>query len=100
MSAHHQLSLKVLLGTAAALAVLTLLTVAVAYIHIASPYNVIVAIAIAAVKAGLVVMFFMNMRNDHKFNLLVFVFSILFLLIFVGITMLDTMFRVVVIPTF
>lgn len=100
MSAHHQLSLKVLLGTAGALAVLTILTVAVANIHIPSPFNVVVSIAIAAVKASLVVMFFMNMRNDNKFNLLVFVFSILFLLIFVGITMLDTMFRVDVIPAF
>jgi len=46
------------------------------------------------------VMYFMNMKNDSKFNLLSFGFSILFLLILVGFTMLDTMFRVEVIPGF
>lgn len=100
MSAHHQLSLKVLLGTAMALGLLTILTVAITAVHIPSPFNIIVAIGIASVKAYLVVMFFMNLRNDSKFNLLSFVFSVLFLLILVGITMLDTMFRVEVIPGF
>ncbi len=100
MNGHHQLSLKVLLGTALALGVLTILTVSVAKIHIPSPFNIVVAIAIAVVKAYLVVMYFMNLKNDKKFNLLSFGFSILFLLILVGLTMLDTMFRVEVIPGF
>ena len=82
MSGHHHLSLKVLLGTALALGVLTVLTVSVAMIHIPSPFNIVVAIAIAAVKAYLVVMYFMNLRNDSKFNLLSFGFSILFSLVF------------------
>lgn len=100
MSGHHSLSFKVLLSTAIALAVLTVITVAVTAIHIPSPFNIVVAIAIAAVKAYLVVMYFMNLKNDSKFNLLSFVFSILFLLILVGITMLDTMFRTDVVPGF
>jgi len=100
MSGHHNLSLKVLIGTALALGVLTILTVSVAMIHIPSPFNIVVAISIAVVKAYLVVMYFMNMKNDSKFNLLSFGFSILFLLILVGFTMLDTMFRVEVIPGF
>lgn len=100
MSGHHNLSLKVLLNTAIALAVLTVVTVAVAAIHIPSPFNIIVAISIAVVKAYLVVMYFMNLKNDSKFNLLSFVFSILFLLILVGLTMLDTMFRTEVVPGF
>lgn len=100
MSGHHHLSLKVLLGTALALGVLTILTVSVAMIHIPSPFNIVVAISIAVVKAYLVVMYFMNLKNDSKFNLLSFVFSIIFLLILVSLTLLDTMFRVVVIPGF
>ncbi|TNE74615.1 hypothetical protein EP331_01225 [bacterium] len=99
-SGHHALSFKVLISTAIALAVLTVITVAVRSIHIPSPFNIIVAISIAVVKAYLVVMYFMNLRNDSRFNLLSFVFSVLFLLILVGLTMLDTMFRVPIVPGF
>ena len=93
MSTHHISSLPTLLSVAGALLVLTFLTVAVTWFSIPEPFNVIVAIAIAVVKATAVAMFFMNLYWDSKFNTLVFLLSILFLLIFITITLLDTLFR-------
>ncbi len=93
MSSHHISSHFTLFGVAGALLVLTFLTVAVTWINIPEPYNVIVAIAIAIVKAALVAMFFMNLYWDSKFNSIVFLLAILFFVIFVSITLLDTLFR-------
>ncbi len=100
MSSHHISSLGTLMTVAGALLVLTFLTVAVTWINIPEPFNVIVAIAIAVLKAALVAMFFMNLYWDTKFNTVVFLMSILFLLIFVSITLLDTMFRDAVLPVY
>lgn len=93
MSTHHISSLSTLMSVAGALLILTFLTVAVTWINIPEPFNVIVAIAIAVLKATLVAMFFMNLYWDSKFNSVVFLLSILFLVIFVSITLLDTLFR-------
>lgn len=93
MSGHHVIPLKALLGAGAALMVLTFLTVAVTWIHIPEPFNVIVAIGIAVVKATVVCAIFMNLYWDAKLNTLVFLSSILFLVIFIVITLLDTLFR-------
>ncbi len=79
---------------------MTFLTVAVTWISIPEPFNVIVAIVIAIVKAALVAMFFMNLYWDSKFNAVVFLLSILFLTIFVSITLLDTLFRDAGIPIY
>lgn len=93
MSGHHIISLKYLVGTALALLVLTFLTVAVAYIHIPEPFNLIVAIGIAVVKATLVGAFFMGLFWDKKINTIALLMSFLFFFIMVGITLLDTLFR-------
>jgi cytochrome c oxidase subunit IV len=93
MSGHHIISLKYLIGTSLALLVLTFLTVAVAYIHIPDPFNIIVAIGIAVLKATLVAAFFMGLFWDKKINTMALLMSFLFFIIMVGITMLDTMFR-------
>lgn len=93
MSTHHISTFTTLMSVAGALLVLTFLTVAVTWIDIPEPFNVIVAIAIAILKAAMVAMFFMNLYWDTKFNTVVFLMSILFLIIFVSITLLDTLFR-------
>lgn len=93
MSTHHISSLNTLLSVAGALLVLTFLTVAVTWINIPHPFNVIVAITIAVVKAALVALFFMNLYWDTRLNAIVFLLSILFLAIMVTITLLDTLFR-------
>lgn len=88
------------MSVAGTLLVLTFLTVAVTWINIPEPFNVVVAIAIAILKAALVAMFFMNLYWDSKFNTVVFLMSILFLIIFVSITLLDTMFRDAGLPVY
>jgi len=100
MSGHHISSAKFLWGIAITLFFLTFVTVAVTWITIPEPWNVVVAIAIAIVKAILVLLFFMNLYWDSKFNSLLFVFSIIFFLLLIGITLLDTMYRVDPIPSF
>lgn len=93
MSGHHIIDLKHLIATALALMVLTVLTVAVAFIHIPAPFNIIVAIGIAVLKATLVAAFFMGLYWDKKINTIALLLSVVFFTLMVGITMLDTMFR-------
>jgi len=100
MSGHHISSAKFLWGVAITLFILTFLTVAVTWIHIPEPWNVVVAIAIAVVKATIVAAFFMNLWWDSRFNLILFIMSIVFFLLLVGITLLDTLYRVDPVPTF
>ncbi len=98
---HHHVSSATfiwLIGTA--LFVLTAITVGVHFIHIPAPWNIIVAIGVAVVKAFLVVAFFMNLYWDSKFNSLLLVMSIVFLVLLFGITLLDTLFRADPIPAF
>jgi cytochrome c oxidase subunit 4 len=93
MSGHHIIDLKYLIGTALALLVLTILTVAVHYIHIPAPFNIIVAIGIAVFKATLVAAFFMGLYWDKKINTIALLLSMVFFVLMVGITLLDTNFR-------
>lgn len=72
-----------------ALIIFTVLTVAVSYVHL-GPLNLVVAIVIATIKASLVVLYFMHMKYEAKFNVLVFLGSLLFLGIFLAYTMNDT----------
>jgi len=93
MSGHHIIPLKTLLFTTLALVVLTVITVAVFYLNIPAPFDVVVALLLATFKATLVAMFFMGLYYDEKFNTVVLVFSLIFFLVFIGITLLDTNFR-------
>lgn len=100
MSGHHVSSAKQLWTIGGALFLLTAITVAVAFIHIPAPFNVVVALSIAVVKATLVMLFFMNLYWDERFNTLVFLTSFVFLALMIGITLLDTLFRAEIIPAF
>ena len=100
MSGHHISSAKFLWGVGASLFVLTFLTVAVTWIHIPEPWHIIVAIGIAVAKAGVVVAFFMNLWWDSKFNTMLFAMSILFFVLLIGITLLDTLYRTDPVPSF
>ena len=93
MSSHHAIPLKTLLSTTLALVVLTIVTIGVFYLSIPAPFDVVVAILLASFKATLVGMFFMGLYYDEKFNTVVLLFSFLFFLVFIGITLLDTLFR-------
>lgn len=99
MSAHVSTD-KTLLGVAAALFVLTILTVAVHYIYIPDPWSIIVAMGIAIFKATLVALFFMHLYWDDQFNTLLLVSSVAFFILLVGFTLLDTLFRQQITPGF
>lgn len=100
MSGHHISSAKFLWTVAGGLFFLTFLTVAVTWINIPDPWNVVVAIGIAVIKATLVLAFFMNLYWDSKFNTLLFITAIGFFIILIGITLLDTLYRVDPVPSF
>ena len=89
---HHILPLKLYLGVGLALLVLTAITVIVSFFHF-GPYNLLVAMMIAAIKATLVALYFMHLKYDNKIYLIIFLTSILFLAVFIILTLFDTLRR-------
>jgi cytochrome c oxidase subunit 4 len=85
----HTTPVSLLFGILAALLVLTVATVAVTSIDLGAQGNLIVAMIIATVKAGLVVTFFMHLLWDKKFNLILFLTSVLFLILFLSMSTTD-----------
>ncbi len=85
----HVMSLPMLIGVFAGLLVLTVITVAVAYVDLGS-LNLLVAMGVASVKASLVVLFFMHLKYDKPFNAVVFITALLFMVLFVTIVLLDS----------
>jgi cytochrome c oxidase subunit IV len=74
------------------LVVLTFLTVAVINLD-AGPLNVPIALAIAIMKASLVVLYYMGLKHDKAVNKLTFVVGTIFVIVFLSFTLLDTAFR-------
>jgi cytochrome c oxidase subunit 4 len=72
-----------------ALLVLTVVTWLVAKIEIPGGWNVTVALVIAVVKGGLVVLFFMHLWDQRGANRLVFVTCLVFVALIVGFTAID-----------
>lgn len=89
---HHIIPLKVYLTVFGSLIALTIITVLTARVDLGI-LNVPLAMTIAGFKCTLVVMYFMALKYDKKINVLVFSVGIMFVLIFMGITMLDTELR-------
>lgn len=101
----HVHSWKLYAGILGALLFLTVITVAAAYVDIdgfiafggevqgVGAWNLTVAVLIATSKAALVVMFFMHLKDDSRFNALILVGSLLFIGIFFAYTMNDTTIR-------
>ena len=85
----HVMPAGVLVAVFAVLIVLTGLTVAAAGVDLGAA-NLSVALGIATVKATLVALYFMHLRYDSPFNALVFVTALVFLALFLSLTMLDT----------
>jgi cytochrome c oxidase subunit 4 len=84
----HVVPLPILVGVFVALIVLTWLTVAVTAIDLGS-LNLWIALAVATIKGSLVVLYFMHLRYDSPFNSLIFVTALVFLFLFLGITIMD-----------
>lgn len=100
---HHVLQKRDLLRTITILVVLTVLTVVLGLlerhfaetqgIEIFGPFSVPIALLIAGTKAYFVAAYFMGLKDDGGTNLLAFVGSGLFLVIFLAFTYADTGFR-------
>ncbi len=88
----HVLKIRVYLIVAALLLLLTTATVVVSTIDF-GPWNLIVALSIAAIKATLVALFFMHLKYDNRIYSVIFIGAILFLGIFITFTMFDTLNR-------
>ncbi len=85
----HVVSIPLLAGILGTLLVLTYITYAVTKVDLGGQWNLVVAMVIATIKASLVVTFFMHLLWDKKFNLLVFLSSVLFLILFLSLTLTD-----------
>jgi cytochrome c oxidase subunit 4 len=85
----HVVPVWLLAAVFAALIALTGLTVMAAQIDLGN-LNLYLALAIAAIKASLVVMFFMHLYWDRPFNSMVFVGCLLFVTLFIGFTLTDS----------
>ena len=75
-----------------ALVLLTLLTVGLSRIHLGN-WNFFIAVVVATIKASLVAAFFMHLKDDNRFNVLLFVGSLVFIGVFFVYTMNDTQYR-------
>lgn len=71
------------------LIVLTILTVAVSYMNLSPTPSILVAMGIAALKGSLVVLFFMHLKYDTRFNKLVFITGLWVVTLFFCFTMID-----------
>ncbi|RMH73826.1 MAG: hypothetical protein D6675_01370 [Gemmatimonadetes bacterium] len=95
MSQHtheHHIPLWVFVNVFLALIVLTGITVWVSTFDF-GPLNLVIAMAVATVKATLVGLFFMHLYYDNKMYMFVFILGVLFVGVFITLTMYDTMRR-------
>ena len=90
---NHIIPLSTYFKVFGALMVLTALTVFVAQIDLGGWLNIVLAMFIATVKASIVLMFFMHLYYDSRTNLMFFLGSILFLIIFITFTLIDVDYR-------
>ena len=92
--AHHGLGhvvpVKILLATFGALMVFTIATVAATKVNFGYTFNLAIAMAIAAVKATIVVLFFMHLRWDKRFHSVVLIGGLLAAVLFVGFALMDS----------
>ena len=85
---HHALPAWLLLGTWGALMVLTILTVSASQLELGA-FDLPVAMAIATVKAMLVMMIFMHLGFDKGFHSLLIFGSFLFVFLFISFVWID-----------
>lgn len=84
----HVLPIKTYLAVWAALVVFTVITVAISRFDFGAA-NTVIAMLVATIKASLVVLFFMHLYYDNKFNLVILIASLLFVSIFFTPILID-----------
>ena len=84
----HVVPVPVYVGIFVALLVLTATTTAIAFVDL-GPWNTVVALGIAVVKASLVVLFFMHLKYSPLLNRTVLLGGLFWLAIMIGLTLTD-----------
>lgn len=93
----HSSSIRTYGMVLAALLALTAITVFAAGVNFGSPsVNVVIALAIATIKASLVALFFMHLRHEKPINAVFFLTGVVFLGVFLALCLLDTEARAIV----
>ena len=73
-----------------ALSVLTAVTVAISHVHFGRAGNIAVGLAIATIKASLVVLFFMHLKYEQRWWAAIVLFPLLLVMIIIGSNLPDT----------
>ena len=89
---HHIIPIRTLGIVFGALLFLTVITVITSQVDL-GVLNVPLALAIAGSKAVLVALIFMALKYDNKVNLLTVTLGVVFVVVFLALTMADTEFR-------
>jgi cytochrome c oxidase subunit 4 len=93
MGQHHIIPLSTYLKVAGALFVLTILTVVFHQMHLGALAGP-VAFLIAAIKAALVLLYFMHLKYDNMMNRVIFGSGLFFLMLLIAFSALDIWTRI------
>lgn|SRR5579883_1859609 len=85
----REASVKTYVAILVALTVLTVLTVAISFLPLAGGWHVAAGMAVGAIKATLVVLFFMHAMHSPRITWCVIVIAIFFILILFSLTLAD-----------
>lgn len=90
----HVIPLVPMLATLGALLFLTILTVVTAKgMYFGNEINLVIALIIASIKGVLVAAFFMHLWWDKRLNTVIVVSTMFAVVLFIGLTMMDTLTR-------
>lgn len=92
--AHHIIPFKTYLTVLLILLGFTVITVAVAQFDFGA-FNALIAMAIASIKACLVLLYFMHLKYDDKMFPAVFFTGVFFLIVFFSFSQLDILTRII-----
>ncbi len=84
----HVMPVPILVAVWLVLIALTVVTVAITFVDL-GPFNIWAALGIALFKASLVALYFMHLKYDSPFNGFILIVSLAFVVLFIGITLLD-----------
>ncbi len=93
MSNGPHITVKTYMAVFLILLALTALTTGVAFVDFRGPLNAVAALAIAVVKALLVILYFMHVRTSDRFTWVIAAAGIFWLLILIGGTVDDLLTR-------
>ena len=83
---------KTYILTWAALVCLTALTVSIYFLHLGNA-GAALALTIASIKAGLILLFFMHLRKEARLLQGIFLIPVLLVCLIIGLTLLDVFYR-------